>query len=91
MHLDMYWYLDMRKLLIYFSLMDSNSHLKRLLVCLLADGRLLALFQIVIDTELRKRQKLDHVNTIDDVVQLIQASTNIIVLVGAGSRSQYVF
>ena len=40
---------------------------------------------MVVDNELRKRKKLEHVNTIDDVVNLIKSSQNILVLVGAGS------
>jgi 6-phosphogluconate dehydrogenase len=40
---------------------------------------------MAVESELRKRKKLDNVNTIDDVVNLIQTSSNIIALVGAGS------
>lgn len=39
---------------------------------------------MAVESELRKRKKLDNVNTIDDVVNLIQSSNNIIALVGAG-------
>lgn len=39
---------------------------------------------MAVESELRKRKKLDNVNTIDDVVNLIQTSNNIIALVGAG-------
>ena len=35
-------------------------------------------------TEPTPRQKLDHINTIDDVVNLLKRSRNIIVLTGAG-------
>ena len=42
---------------------------------------------MVVDNELRKRKKLEDVNTIDDVVNLIQTSNNILVLVGAGNLS----
>ena len=35
-------------------------------------------------TEPTPRHKLDNVNTIDDVVDLLQRSRNIIVLTGAG-------
>ena len=38
-------------------------------------------------TEPTPRQKLDHVNSIDDVVKLITASSRIIVLTGAGVRT----
>jgi hypothetical protein len=39
---------------------------------------------MAVESELRKRKKLDNVNTIDDVVNLIRTSDNIIALVGAG-------
>jgi NAD+-dependent protein deacetylase SIR2 len=48
----------------------------------------MALLQMAIENELEKRKKLDHVNTIDDVVNLIHSSNNIIVLVGAGQSTQ---
>jgi hypothetical protein len=44
----------------------------------------MALLRMAVDNELGKRKKLDHVNTIDDVINLIQSSNNIIVLAGAG-------
>ena len=39
---------------------------------------------MAVETELRKRKKLSHVNTIEDVVSLIQNSNHVIVLAGAG-------
>lgn len=44
------------------------------------------LWKIIIDilTEPTPRQKLDHVNSLDDVVELLRGSKNIIVLTGAG-------
>lgn len=44
------------------------------------------LWKIIIDilTEPSPRQKLDHFNTLDDVVELLQGSKNIVVLTGAG-------
>ena len=39
---------------------------------------------MAVESELRRRKKLDNVNTLDDVVTLIQNSNNIIVLAGAG-------
>jgi NAD-dependent histone deacetylase SIR2 len=39
---------------------------------------------MAIDTELHKRKKLDNVNTLDDVVNLIKSSNSILLLVGAG-------
>jgi len=50
----------------------------------LLQNRLLGLLRMAVESELRKRKKLDNVNTIDDVVNLIQSSNNIIALVGAG-------
>lgn len=44
----------------------------------------LALFSRAIETELERRERLKHVNTIDDIVGLIKKSSNIIVLAGAG-------
>ena len=38
----------------------------------------------VCNSELRKRPKLDHVNTLEQVVELIQRSKNIMVVTGAG-------
>ena len=43
---------------------------------------------MAVKSELHKRKKLDHINTIDDVVKLIQTSNNIIVLAGAGQSAQ---
>ncbi|XP_068710543.1 NAD-dependent protein deacetylase sirtuin-1-like [Montipora foliosa] len=44
------------------------------------------LWKIIIDilTEPHPRQKLDHINSLDDVVELLQGSKNIVVLTGAG-------
>ena len=44
------------------------------------------LWKIIIDilTEPTPRQKLDHINSLDDVVELLRGSKNIIVLTGAG-------
>lgn len=44
------------------------------------------LWKIIIDilTEPSPRQKLDHFNTLDDVVELLKGSKNIVVLTGAG-------
>jgi NAD-dependent SIR2 family protein deacetylase len=39
---------------------------------------------MAVDTELRRRKKLEDVNSLDDVVRLIQSSKNIMVLAGAG-------
>ena len=38
-------------------------------------------------TEPKPRQKLDHVNTLEDVVKMIETSKKIIVLTGAGVRA----
>jgi hypothetical protein len=43
---------------------------------------------MAVEAELQKRKKLSHVNTIEDVVNLIQTSNHIIVLAGAGDRFQ---
>jgi len=44
---------------------------------------------MAVDAELRRRKKLAKVNSLDDVVKLIQNSHNIIVLAGAGiAKSQ---
>ena len=44
------------------------------------------LWKIIIDilTEPTPRQKLDHINSLDDVVELLRGSKNIVVLTGAG-------
>lgn len=44
------------------------------------------LWKIIIDilTEPTPRQKLDHINSLDDVVELVRGSKNIVVLTGAG-------
>ena len=44
------------------------------------------LWKIVIDilTEPTPRQKLDHINSLDNVVELLRGSKNIVVLTGAG-------
>jgi NAD-dependent SIR2 family protein deacetylase len=39
---------------------------------------------MAVDTELRRRKKLEDVDSLDDVVRLIQSSKNIMVLAGAG-------
>ena len=46
------------------------------------------LWRIVIEilSEPTPRQKLSYVNTLDDVVGLLQTSKNVIVLTGAGVR-----
>ncbi len=44
------------------------------------------LFSSENDSNLIKRQRIPNINTIDDVVKLINTSTNIIVLTGAGCR-----
>ena len=50
----------------------------------------MALFRMAVDTELRRRKKLDQVNSLDDIVRLIQDSNNIMILAGAGiSNIQY--
>lgn len=46
---------------------------------------MLALVRMAVETELRKRKKLEDVNTVDDVVDLIKKSNNIMILAGAGS------
>ena len=46
---------------------------------------MLALVRMAVETELRKRKKLEDVNTVDDVVNLIKKSNNIMILAGAGS------
>jgi hypothetical protein len=46
---------------------------------------MLALVRMAVETELRKRKKLEDVNTVDDVVNLIKKSSNIVILAGAGS------
>ncbi|KAL8693010.1 MAG: hypothetical protein Q9218_002067 [Villophora microphyllina] len=48
------------------------------------DHKYYPLLGIGIDRELRKRNKLPQYNTIDDVVDLLRKSKNIIVLTGAG-------
>jgi len=45
---------------------------------------------MAVESELRRRRKLEDVNTVEDVVKLIQESKNIIILAGAGSMSQEV-
>ena len=44
------------------------------------------LWKVIIDilTEPTPRQKLDHINFLDDVVELLRGSKNVIVLTGAG-------
>ena len=44
-----------------------------------------AVFELI--TEPKPRQKLDHVNTLEDVVKMIETSKKIIVLTGAGVRT----
>jgi len=44
----------------------------------------LTLLGIAIQREMSRRIKLEHINTIPDVIQLLQRSTNIMVLTGAG-------
>jgi len=44
---------------------------------------------MAVENELHKRKKLDHVNTIEDVVELINNSEKIIVLAGAGKGVIY--
>ena len=48
---------------------------------------------MAVETELRKRKKLDNVNTVDDVVDLIRKSNNIVILAGAGlsPRFSYIY
>jgi hypothetical protein len=46
---------------------------------------MLALVRMAVETELRKRKKLEDVNTVEDVVNLIKKSSNIVILAGAGS------
>ena len=50
----------------------------------LFDSSMIALLRMAVETELRKRKKLDNVNTVDDVVDLIRKSKNIMILTGAG-------
>jgi hypothetical protein len=66
------------------SLRSWSSPLKRWRWCDLANRSTTALFRLAVETELQRRKKLDDVNTIDDVVNLIKSSNNIIVLAGAG-------
>jgi len=44
------------------------------------------LWKVIIDilTEPTPRRKLDHINFLDDVVELLRGSKNVIVLTGAG-------
>ena len=44
---------------------------------------------MAVDKELHRRKKLPFVNTIDDIVNLIKISQNIIVLAGAGDPLKY--
>ena len=49
----------------------------------------MSLWKVVLDvlTEPEPRTKLHDVNTLDDVIRLIRASQNIVVLTGAGVRA----
>ena len=49
---------------------------------------MVALIRMAVESELRKRRKLENVNNVEDVVKLIQESKNIMILAGAGSISQ---
>lgn len=49
--------------------------------------RMVAIVQMAVESELRKRRKLEDVDTVEDVVKLIQESKNIMILAGAGSIS----
>jgi hypothetical protein len=51
------------------------------------DGSFVELLRVAMDAELSRRRKLDYVNTIDDVVNLIKSSERIIILAGAGTAS----
>lgn len=48
------------------------------------DLDLLPLLKLAISRELSRREKLEHVNTIDDAVELLRTAKNVIVLTGAG-------
>jgi len=50
---------------------------------------MITLLRMAVETELRKRKKLDNVNTVDDVVDLIRKSKNIMILAGAGHSSPH--
>lgn len=50
------------------------------------DAAYLQLLAMGMDNEYSRRLKLPHYNTIDDAVQLLKKSSNIIVLTGAGVR-----
>ena len=58
----------------------------------MVDCSMITLLRMAVETELRKRKKLDNVNTVDDVVDLIRNSKNIMILAGAGpsSRAPYI-
>jgi hypothetical protein len=74
----------------YTSLMSLKFLPRRLLLAVeLADNRRIALLRVAVDAELHRRRKLPHVNTIDDVVNLIKSSEKIIVLAGAGNLYLY--
>jgi hypothetical protein len=76
----------------YTSLMSLKFLPRRLLLAVeLTDYRRIALLRVAVDAELHRRRKLPHVNTIDDVVNLIKTSEKIIVLAGAGNLSLYLF
>ena len=59
----------------------------------MVDCSMITLLRMAVETELRKRKKLDNVNTVDDVVDLIRNSKNIMILAGAGpsSRVPYIY
>ncbi|EGX53289.1 NAD-dependent histone deacetylase sir2 [Orbilia oligospora] len=48
------------------------------------DSAYFTLLGLMMQREMAKRLKLSHVNSVDDVVELIQSSSNIMVLTGAG-------
>lgn len=48
------------------------------------DSSMITILRMAVETELRKRKKLDNVNTVDDVVDLIRKANNIMILAGAG-------
>ncbi|ORZ02799.1 DHS-like NAD/FAD-binding domain-containing protein [Syncephalastrum racemosum] len=50
----------------------------------LSDAQLIPLLQNVVTRFLRRRRRLQHVNTLEDVVQLLSKANNVMIVTGAG-------
>lgn len=53
--------------------------------------QLIQVLSKVVQKFLRQRKKLPNVNTLEDVIELLRVSKNIMVLTGAGVCNKYLF